>query len=85
MEAGDVRIVFDRNVRAGLDGFDVFDATMPMLDVLPPGMLILEVKFTEFLPSLVKEALPSKASEYTAVSKFILGCDGTMHRRFSHI
>ena len=85
MEAGQVRIAFDRNVRAGLDGFDIFDAGMPMVEVLSPGLLILEVKFTEFLPAIVKEVLPSKASEYSAVSKYILGCDRTMHRRFSHI
>lgn len=85
MDAGEVRIVFDRNVRAGQDGFDIFDSGMPMVEVLSPGMLILEVKFTELLPAIVKEVLPSKASEYTAVSKYILGCDRTMHRRFSHI
>jgi hypothetical protein len=85
MEAGDVRITFDRNIRAGVDGFDIFDATMPMVEVLSPGALILEVKFTEFLPTLIREVLPTKASEYTAVSKYILGCDRTMHRRFSHI
>lgn len=85
MEAGDVRITFDKNVRAGVDRFDIFDASMPMVEVLPPGKLIMEVKFTEFLPTVVREALPSKASEYTAVSKYILGCDTTLHRRFSHI
>lgn len=85
MEAGDVRITFDRNVRAGVDGFDIFDPDMPTIEVLPPGQLIMEVKFTELLPSIVREALPAKASEYTAVSKYILGCDRTMHRRFSHI
>ncbi len=29
MEAGDVRITFDKNVRAGLKGFDIFDNSMP--------------------------------------------------------
>lgn len=85
MEAGDVRVTFDKNVRAGMDGFDIFDACMPMVEVLPPGMLIMEVKYTEFLPAIIREVLPSKASEYTAVSKYILGCDMTLHRRYSHI
>lgn len=85
MEAGDVRITFDKNVRAGLEGFDIFDSCMPMVEALRPGMLILEVKYTELLPTMVREALPSRASEYTAVSKYILGCDLTLHRRFSHI
>lgn len=85
MEAGNVRVTFDKNVRAGVDGFDIFDACMPMVEVLPPGTLIMEVKFSEFLPAVVREVLPSRASEYMAVSKYILGCDKTLHRRFSHI
>lgn len=84
MEAGDVRITFDKNIRAGVDGFDIFDAEMPMIEVLPPGLLVMEVKFTEFLPHMIRKILPSKASEYASVSKYILCCDKTMHRRFSH-
>jgi hypothetical protein len=85
LDAGDVRVTFDKNVRVGMHGFDIFDDSMPMLELLPPGNLIMEVKFTEFLPTIVREVLPSKASEYTAVSKYLLGCDRTMHQRFSHI
>lgn len=85
MEAGHLRITFDMNIRAGVDGFDIFDATMPMIEVLPSDLLIMEVKFTEFLPNLIRDVLPSRASEYTAASKYILGCDKTMHRRFSHL
>lgn len=84
MEAGDVRITFDKNVRAGVDGFDIFDPDMPMIEALPPNLLIMEVKFTEFLPNIVRTVLPSPAANYTAVSKYILACDKTMHRRFSH-
>jgi hypothetical protein len=84
MEAGDVRITFDKNIRAGVEGFDIFDDAMPMIETLSPGLLIMEAKFTEFLPSVIRKILPSKASEYTAVSKYILGCDKTLHRRCSH-
>jgi hypothetical protein len=84
MEAGDVRITFDKNVRAGVDGFDIFDPEMPMIEALPPDRLIMEVKFTEFLPNIVRTVLPSEAAEYAAVSKYILACDKTMHRRYSH-
>jgi hypothetical protein len=84
MEAGDVRITFDKNIRAGVEGFDIFDCAMPMIETLSPGLLILEAKFTEFLPNGLRKILPSKASEYTAISKFILCCDKTLHRRFSH-
>ena len=84
MEAGDVRITFDKNIRAGVEGFDIFDDALPMIEALSPGLLIMEAKFTEFLPSIMGKILPSKAAEYIAVSKYILGCDKTLHRRFSH-
>ena len=84
MEAGDVRITFDKNIRAGVEGFDIFDDAMPMIETLSPGLLIMEVKFTEFLPNVMRKILPSKASEYIAVSKYILCCDKTLHLRFSH-
>lgn len=85
MEAGDVRITFDKNIRAGVDGFDIFDAGMPMIETLEPGLLVMEVKFTEFLPNIVRRILPTQAANYTEVSKFILCCDKTTHQRFSHI
>jgi hypothetical protein len=84
MEAGDVRITFDKNIRAGVDGFDIFDGGMPMIETLDPGLLVMEVKFTEFLPNVIRRILPSNAANYTEVSKFILCCDKTNHRRFSH-
>lgn len=75
---GDVRITFDEDVRAGLLGFDLFDPQLPTLNVLDPGRLIMEVKYTQLLPSLIKKALPPRSSELTAVSKYVLSCDRTM-------
>ena len=85
MEAGDVRITFDRNVRAGLMGFDIFDNSMPTIETLDPGLLIMEVKFTEFLPSVIRRILPSNAAEYRALSKYILCCDKVLHKQITNI
>jgi hypothetical protein len=84
LEAGDVRITFDKGIRAGIEGFDIFDTEMPTIEALPPDLLIMEVKFTEFLPNIIRTILPSEAADYTAVSKYILACDKTMYQRFSH-
>jgi hypothetical protein len=83
MDAGQVRINFDLNVRAGLNGLDIFDDKMVMVEVLEPHQLIMEVKFTEFLPDIVHKLIPAKASELTAVSKFVLACDQTIYKRLS--
>jgi len=85
MEAGDVRITFDKHIRAGAENFDIFDPDLPTVETLDPGLLVLEVKFTEFLPNILRKILPLNTSaEYDAISKFILCCDKTNHIRNSH-
>ncbi len=77
IDEGTVRITFDMDVRAAIGGFDIFDPTLPTLNVLEPGKCVMEVKFTEFLPQAVREILPDRASEFTAVSKYVLCYDKT--------
>jgi len=74
---GDVRITFDSDVRASSLEFALFDSTLPMMSVLEPNKLVMEVKFTELLPQMIKKALPSKSSELSAVSKYVLCCEKT--------
>jgi len=78
MEAGDVRITFDKHVRAGFGRFDLFDPALPACEVLPGDRMIMEVKFTSFLPGAVRRLLPPRASELTAASKFVLCCDAAV-------
>ena len=75
---GDVRITFDRDVRAALLRHDIFDAHLPAFNVLDPGRVILEVKYTELLPSLIKEMLPQRTSQMLAISKYVMACDKAM-------
>ena len=71
-EPGDVRITFDTNIRTGMLGFDIFDRDMPTLPVLNKEELVMEVKFTEFLPQFIRDILPPDHFEYNAVSKYVL-------------
>lgn len=79
--AGDVRITFDRGLRAGSMDFDIFDRNLPTLEAMQPDKLVMEVKYTEFLPGIIRKALPPKASELSAVSKYVLCCDRRMYLR----
>ena len=81
LDAGTVRVTFDMDVRAAVDGFDIFDRTLPTLPVLEPGKLVMEVKFTEFLPQIVRDILPGKAQEITAASKYVLCYDKASYLR----
>lgn len=50
--------------------------------VFSRGIEILteKVKFTEYLPQVVRDILPPRAQELTAVSKYVLCCDKTAYR-----
>ena len=79
MDAGTVRITFDQNIRAAVGSLDLFDPALPTLPVQEPDELVMEVKFTEFLPQIVRTLLPPKAQELTAVSKYVLCCEKTAY------
>ena len=81
LEARTVRVTFDENIRAAVGSFDIFDANLPTLEVLEPEKLVLEVKYTEFYPDIIKEIIPVDATEYTAVSKYVLCYDKTNYSR----
>lgn len=83
IDEGTVRITFDSYVRAPVLSYDIFDPKLPALAVLPEGKLIMEVKFTEFLPQIVRNLLPPKASEFTAVSKYVLCYEKTQYQHGS--
>lgn len=76
---GDVRITFDSDVRAAIGGWDIFDPGLPVLSVLEENTLVLEVKFTEFLPGLIQEVLPLSGQEFLAVSKYTLCYERAYH------
>lgn len=81
LDAGTVRITFDKHVRAGFGRFDLFDAELPACEVLPGDEMVMEVKYTQFLPGIVKRLLPPRASELSAVSKYILCCDAAVREQ----
>lgn len=76
---GDVRITFDYDVRAAFSGYDIFDPELPTLSVLDPGRLVLEVKFTELLPTVIRELLPLQGQEFSAISKYTLCFERALH------
>lgn len=81
LAAGDVRLTFDKNIRAGIDGFDIFDKDIPTVETMDPGTLVMEVKYTEFLPNIVRNILNSSTALYVESSKYILCCDKMLHTR----
>ncbi|MCR5302471.1 MAG: polyphosphate polymerase domain-containing protein [Lachnospiraceae bacterium] len=73
---GNVRITFDTNLRA-VDSDDVFSDD-PSYSVLDKDLLIMEVKYTEFLPDILRAILPEEGARL-ALSKYVM-CEDVLRR-----
>jgi hypothetical protein len=69
---GNVRITFDCKVQTSLRNTDMFNKKLPMVDVLEPNEVILEVKFDEYLPTVIKMLLQGIHTRHEAYSKYQL-------------
>lgn len=70
-EPGNVRVTLDYNIRTGLDGTDFLNQsciTIPSASFGSP--IILEVKWDEFLPSLIRDLVQLKGRRTSAFSKY---------------
>lgn len=70
--AGNVRITFDRNIGSTTDIAGFFDPYLPQRPVMPGGKHILEVKYDEFLPDFLYEAMNLGSLRQTTFSKYYL-------------
>ena len=78
MDEGTVRVTFDRDVRAAIGSFDIFDPDLPTIPVIDPKKMIFEVKYTEYLPKIVQSVLSGKA-DMMAVSKYVLAYEKSQY------
>ncbi|MGE7114283.1 polyphosphate polymerase domain-containing protein [Lysinibacillus sp. NPDC047702] len=69
---GNVRITFDSKVQSSLRNTDMFNTKLPMVDVLEPNLVILEVKYDDYLPDMIKYLLQSVDTRVEAYSKYQL-------------
>ncbi|MCP5107665.1 MAG: polyphosphate polymerase domain-containing protein [bacterium] len=69
----DIRITFDKNIRASGVDFDIFNPDLNMQPVFEYPTMVVEVKYNRFMPSWIKEMLAGFHSERYAISKYCLG------------
>lgn len=67
-----IRITFDNDIRATEVSYDIFDKNLMMYPVIDNYNAILEVKYTEFLLSYIKDALRLSNQSELSVSKYML-------------
>lgn len=70
--AGNVRITFDRELHSGNFSRDLFTPHPASTPILPPGQLILEIKYNAVLPPHVRAMLQLDRSLRSAISKYTL-------------
>ena len=78
-DVGTVRITFDQTLTAMDPRQDLFDPAAPGYHVLPPGQMILEVKFTGILPEYIQSIFRAYSFVRTSASKFCLCVDQVRH------
>jgi len=71
-EEGNVRITFDKNISTSIFGLDMFDEELALSEILPPGIMVLEVKYDDFIPKAVLGLLQIAMTEKCAISKYVL-------------
>lgn len=71
-EYGNVRITFDCKVQTSIRNTDMFNKKLPMVDVLEPNEVILEVKYDNYLPANIRLLLQGIHTRQEAYSKYQL-------------
>lgn len=67
---GNVRITFDSDVRTGMYATGLFDKDIPTLRTAEPGTLLLEVKYDDFLPDIIRDLIQTNTRHTGAFSKY---------------
>ena len=66
---GNVRITFDSSIKTSFRNNDVLNPTIPMIET-NPNVVVLEVKYDEYLPTLIKQLLQIGDRQKGAYSKY---------------
>lgn len=69
--AGNVRVTFDRDIRTGLFSTDFMGDGLPTVKA-GDELVLLEVKYDQFIPDYIVRALQLEARRASAVSKYAL-------------
>ncbi len=66
---GNVRITFDYNLRTGLSCKNIFNQDAPTV-LTPQSSILLEVKYDEFIPSVIQDIIQAENRRGSAFSKY---------------
>jgi hypothetical protein len=67
---GNVRITIDSEIKTGLTCTELFNQEVATMRAQDKGILILEVKFDEFLPDVIRDVIQLNNRQNSALSKY---------------
>lgn len=71
-EPGNVRITFDKELKAVINDTDLFNVQNVYQHILYPEQVILEVKFDHFFPEQIRQLIQPERFVRSAISKYVL-------------
>ncbi|WP_337099395.1 polyphosphate polymerase domain-containing protein [Paenibacillus sp. YIM B09110] len=71
-ENGNVRITFDKELRTGLHSLDIFDNNLEPVRAIDENLIILEVKYDEYIPAYIRTALQLEGLNRQSASKYVI-------------
>lgn len=69
---GNVRVTFDSSIKTSFRNVDVLNQYLPMIEALNPNLVVLEVKYDQFLPDIIKKLLQVNDRRLGTYSKYHL-------------
>lgn len=69
---GNVRITFDKRLSAGINQLDLFHSELLLSEISPPSITIMEVKYDEVLPNVVRDLIKVARFQRSSISKYVL-------------
>lgn len=68
--SGNVRVTFDTKISTGVNSTDMFNAKTPMIKTHGEPVIIMEVKYDNYLPEIIRSMVQVQNRRVTAFSKY---------------
>lgn len=68
-----IRLTFDKRIRAGMADFNIFDRNIAMTPVFDTDMMVLEIKYNRFFPDWLRNILANFDGVREAIGKYCYG------------
>lgn len=67
-----IRVTFDKYIRASTIDFDLFSENVSMIPVFDKQVIVMEIKYRQFLPHSIREIISQCSGTRDAISKYCM-------------